>query len=371
MSKIKDIKVDYYKLPLIGNLVDALHGRHDHFEVILATVTTTEGTKGVGYTYTGGIGGVAITKMLEIDLAPKMIGKELPKISKCFGYEEFRATNLYMNNAIHYVARGGIASFVISALDIAIWDASLKEDNLAIADVFGTRQELVRTYHGGIDLTLTDKELLDSLETKLGEGHTRVKIKVGRENLEEDINRVKSVRRLVGDGAWFGVDANMVMHPDKAIRFAQNIEKYDIAWFEEPTNPDKYKDYAKIAQNTIIPVAMGENLHTVYEHELALDIGQVKEIIPDCSNICGITGFFDVAHLAKVRGLNVNSHGMQELHVNVIGAVDNPGLVECHSFPIYLYTNEPLIVKNGNLVPSTAPGTGVSFNFEKMENDKK
>ncbi|WP_305768496.1 mandelate racemase/muconate lactonizing enzyme family protein [Candidatus Epulonipiscium viviparus] len=371
MSKISDIKVDYYKLPLIGNLVDALHGRHDYFEVVLATVITSEGTKGVGYTYTGGIGGIAIAKMLEIDLAPKMIGKELPRISKHFGYEEFRQMNLDMNNAIHYVARGGIASFVISALDIAIWDASLKEANLAIADVFGTRQSTVKTYHGGIDLMLTEKELLESLDVKLKEGHTRVKIKVGRENLVEDIDRVEAVRKLVGKDAWFAVDANMVMHPDTAIRFAQNIEKYDIAWFEEPTNPDKYKDYAKISENTIIPIAMGENLHTAYEHELAFDIGKVSEIIPDCSNVCGITGFFDVAHLAKVRGRNVNSHGMQELHVNVLGAVDNPGLVEYHSFPIYLYTNEPLIVKGGDLVPSKVPGTGVSFNFEKMEKEKQ
>ncbi|OON97493.1 MAG: uroporphyrinogen decarboxylase [Candidatus Epulonipiscioides saccharophilum] len=371
MSTISDIKVDYYKLPLIGNLVDALHGKHDHFEIILATVTTSDGTQGVGYTYTGGIGGVAIAKMLELDLAPKMIGKQLPRLCKHYGYEQFQKFNLDMNNAIHYVARGGIASFVISALDIAIWDASLKESSLAIADIFGTRQTTVKTYHGGIDLMLTEKELLESLEAKLKEGHTRVKIKVGQENLSDDIDRVRAVRNLIGPDAWFAVDANMVMHPDTAIRFAKNIEKYDIAWFEEPTNPDKYKDYAKIATNTTIPIAMGENLHTAYEHELAFDIGNVKEIIPDCSNVCGITGFLDVAHLAKVRGLNVNSHGMQELHVNVIGALDNPGLVEYHSFPIYLYTNEPLIATNGNLVPSKTPGTGVSFNFEKMEKEKQ
>ena len=38
-NKIKTIAIDYYKVPLEGNLVDALHGKHDNFELITATVT--------------------------------------------------------------------------------------------------------------------------------------------------------------------------------------------------------------------------------------------------------------------------------------------------------------------------------------------
>ncbi len=307
--KIRDIVVKYYRLPLVGNLVDALHGKHDSFELITATITTDCGIEGTGYTYTGGIGGVAIAKMIEIDLVPRLVGKEIDDLTKF---------NLYMNNAIHYVARGGIASFAISALDIALWDAKLKAENKAVADVFGTRQDEVMTYHGGIDLMLSNKELLDSIEAKLQQGHNAVKIKVGRENMDEDIERVRLVRELIGKGAWFAVDANMVMSVAEAIKFTNAIEKYDIAWFEEPSNPDKYADYAEIARNTSIPIAMGENLHTQYEHEMAFDIGNVKEIIPDCSNVCGITGFFGVAQMADVRGLKVNSHGMQELHVNTV-----------------------------------------------------
>ncbi|ONI38736.1 uroporphyrinogen decarboxylase [Candidatus Epulonipiscium fishelsonii] len=357
MSLIEDIKIEYYKLPLKGNLVDALHGRHDFFEVIIANVLTEDGINGVGYTYTGGIGGVAIAKMLEFDLVPKMLGKEIENLS---------ALNLYMNNAIHYVARGGIASFAISALDIACWDVWLKEQNKSLADAFGTRQPHVKTYHGGIDLMLSEYELLHSIEEKLLEGHTAIKIKVGKSNMQEDISRVKAVRNLIGKDAWFAVDANMVMSVEQAIKFANAIEQYDIAWFEEPTNPDKYYDYAEIAKNTSIPIAMGENLHTHYEHELALDIGNVKEIIPDCSNVCGISGFFEVAKLAKDRGLKVNSHGMQELHLNVLGAVDNAGYVEAHSFPIWEYANEPLLVRNGLFTPSFNAGTGVSFNLELL-----
>lgn len=148
---------------------------------------------------------------------------------------------------------------------------------------------------------------------------------------------------------------------------AKALEEFDLFWLEEPTNPDDYLGYKKIAESTTIPIAMGENLHSKYEHELAFDRGGVTEIIPDCSNVCGITGFFNVADLAKKRNLKVNSHGMQELHVNTVGAVSNSGLVEYHSFPIYQYCNEDLSVKDGFLKPKTQSGIGVTFNLEKIK----
>ncbi|MFI3238453.1 MAG: mandelate racemase/muconate lactonizing enzyme family protein [Lachnospiraceae bacterium] len=355
---IKDITVGYYKLPLEGNLVDALHGKHDNFELITATVLLDNGATGVGYTYTGGIGGAATAKMLEVDLKPRLIGRELG---------DLQVMNAYMNQAIHYVARGGIASFAISALDIAFWDVKLKMENKALADVFGTRQETVGTYYGGIDLMFTEKELLANIEKQMSFGHNAVKIKLGKENEDEDIARVKAVRNFIGKDTKFAVDANMIWSVEQAIRMAQKLEEFDLFWLEEPTNPDNYLGYAQIGQATTIPIAMGENLHSKYEHELALDIARIKESIPDCSNVCGITGFFDVAKMTAARSMKVNSHGMQELHMNVLGAVENAGLVEYHSFPIYEYTVEPTTIVNGRLTPSKVAGTGVDFDWEKIK----
>lgn len=361
-NTIKNIETGYFKIPLQGNLVDALHGKHDHFELITATVTMDDGRKGTGYTYTGGIGGVAIKKMLDLDLVPRLVGKEVDDLDEM---------NHYMNQCIHYVARGGIASFAISALDIALWDMKLKGENKAIADLFGTRNEKIRTYYGGIDLMLSKEELLENIKNQLSKGHTAIKIKVGKENEDEDIERIAAVRELLGDDALFMVDANMVWSVPKAIRMAQKMERYNIGWIEEPTNPDDYEGYAKIGQATVIPIAMGENLHTEYEHKLALDIGRIKYPIPDCSNICGITGFLKVAKMAQERSLKVSSHGMQELHVNVLGALPNAGYLEYHSFPICDYTVEPLVIKDGYIEPSRNPGVGVEFDWAKLSEYKE
>lgn len=290
---INKIDIQYFKVPLQDNLVDALHGKHDNFELITATVYTNDGRSGTGYTYTGGIGGSAIVDLLRNDLVPRLIGKT---------FKTPEEMNQYMNRSIHYVARGGVASFSISALDIAFWDLKLKTENTALADYFGTRNQKVRTYYGGIDLMFSEEKLLSNIQKQLENGHTAIKIKVGKENEEEDISRVKAVRKLIGDDAMFMVDANMVWPVEKAMRMAKRLEEFHIKWLEEPTNPDDYEGYARIAQASNTPIAMGENLHTVYEHRLALDVGRIQYPIPDCSNVCGITGFFEVAKLAKEKG---------------------------------------------------------------------
>ncbi len=355
--KIKDINVIYHKLPLEDNLVDALHGKHDFFELILANITFEDGISGIGYTYTGGIGGAAIATMLEVDFKPRLIGKEVDDLYKM---------NAFLNTAVHYVARGGIASFAISALDIALWDAKLKRENKALADVFGTRQEKVRTYYGGIDLMFTEEKLLKNIEKQMNYGHTAFKIKLGKEDENEDIQRVKAVRNLIGNSADFAVDVNMVWSVEQAIRMAKRLEEFNVFWLEEPTNPDDYFGYAQIAAATSIPIAMGENLHSKYEHNLAVEIGKIQCDIIDASNVCGITGCFEVAQNLQKKGMKTHSHGMQEIHANILGALSNAGYVEYHSFPIYEYTVGGLPVNNGYLTPQTIPGTGVVFDLDKI-----
>lgn len=82
-----------------------------------------------------------------------------------WGTDEFsEKMNDYMNQHIHYVARGGIASFAISALDIAFWDIELKSHGIALKDLRGKGADKVRTYYGGIDLMYSEKELLENIE---------------------------------------------------------------------------------------------------------------------------------------------------------------------------------------------------------------
>ena len=119
MSTIVEVDTRLFAVPLPEVLTDAKHGDHTHFQLVTTTLRLADGGEGTGYTYTGGKGGHAILAMIQHDLAPALIGKDGSDIEGIFDFMEWH---------LHYVGRGGIASFAISTVDIALWDIRCKRE---------------------------------------------------------------------------------------------------------------------------------------------------------------------------------------------------------------------------------------------------
>ena len=169
MNAISHVEARLFRVPLEEVLTDAIHDDHTHFELVTAIIRLRDGQEVAGYTYTGGKGGQAILAMIQHDLASFLIGKESADVE---GLHDTMQTHA------HYVARGGIASFAVSALDIALWDLRCKSVGQPLWRMARGKSDHCRSYAGGIDLNFPLPKLLNSVQGQIDRGFNRIKIKV-------------------------------------------------------------------------------------------------------------------------------------------------------------------------------------------------
>jgi L-alanine-DL-glutamate epimerase-like enolase superfamily enzyme len=354
---IAAIEIGHYRIPLPVVLSDSTHGEIRHFELVTARVRTADGADGVGYTYTVGVGAAAIRALL-VELVPLALGQDPERIEEVW-------QRLWWG--CHYVGRGGVAAFAISAVDIALWDLRARRRHLPLWKLLGGHHPRVKAYAGGIDLQFPLDRLLAQTDTSVGRGFRAIKMKVGRPRLHEDVERVRAMRERLGPDIPLMVDANMRWTVDEAVRAARTLAAHDVFWLEEPTIPDDVTGHARILRDGGLPIAAGENLRTVHEFTQLIDAGGVSFPEPDVSNVGGVTSWLKVAHVAEAHGLPVTSHGVHDLHVHLLAAVPNASYLEVHGFGLERFIRDPLRLEDGDAIAPDRPGHGVEFDWKGLD----
>ena len=355
---IREIRADHYVIPLATALSDSTHGTIEGFELITARVRDAEDAEGVGYTYTVGAGGGAVHALISRDLAPRLRGREAERIE-----ELWQA----MWWALHYGGRGGFAALAISAVDIALWDLRARRQRVPLWRLLGGFDPRVPCYAGGIDLEFSLDALLKQTDDNLASGFRAIKMKVGRPSLREDVERVRAMRGHLGADFPLMVDANMRWSVDEAIRAARALAPLEPVWLEEPTIPDDVPGHARIVREGGLPVAAGENLHTLHEFRALIDAGGVTFPEPDVTNCGGVTTFMKVCHLAEAFNLPVTSHGAHDITVHLLAAAPNRSYLEAHGFGLDRFIAEPLRIDGGAAIAPDRPGHGVEFDWKSLD----
>ena len=355
--QITRIVAGHYRIPLPRVLSDSTHGDIVAFEMVTVRIETDTGLEGCGYTYTVGFGGSAIKQLIDREIAPFILGRDPRRTEQIWHDLRWR---------LHYVGRGGPVSFAVSAVDVALWDLKAQSYGEPLWRLLGGSDYRVPAYAGGVDLQFTHDELLAEMDEYLADGFKAVKIKVGRDDLREDIARVAAVRKHIGDDIVLMVDANMRWRLDQALRAAQALREFNLFWLEEPVEPEHDEDHVQIAACGI-PVATGENLHILPEFSRMMSRGGVSFLQPDLSNIGGVTGWMKVAHAAECRNLPVSSHGAHDLHVHLLCAVPNSTYLEVHRFGLERFLETPLMLEDGYAVAPAEPGHGLRFKWADLQ----
>ena len=358
MPTIQNIDVGFYRIPLPVVLSDSTHGEMTAFELNTVRVRDADGAEGVGYTYTVGRNGAAVDAVLARELTEVMAGEEADDIERLW---------LKAWWALHYGGRGGPTVLAISAFDMALWDLKARRAKLPLWNLLGGYDAKVPAYAGGIDLDLPLDALLRQTDDNLAKGFRAIKMKVGRKNLFEDVERVGAMRAHLGAGFPLMVDANMKWGVDEAIRAARALQPHDLTWLEEPTIPDDPAGHARIVREGGLPIAAGENLRSLWEFKAYIAAGAVTYPEPDVTNCGGVTAFMKIARLAEAFNLPVTSHGAHDVTVHLLAACPNRSFLEAHGFGLDRYIAEPLNIEEGVAIAPNRPGHGIAFDWKGLE----
>jgi L-alanine-DL-glutamate epimerase-like enolase superfamily enzyme len=355
---IAALETALYRIELPVPLSDSTHGTMTHFELVTVRLRDSDGAEGVGYTYTTGAGGAAVYALIDQGLRSVLLGADADQIEALW-------TRMWWK--LHYGGRGGSVNLAVSACDIALWDLKARRLGLPLWRLLGGFDPVVPCYAGGIDLEFTLEALLRQTDDNLAKGFRAIKMKVGRARLSEDRDRVRAMRRHLGEDFPLMADANMRWTVDQSIAAARAFRDSNLTWLEEPTIPDDLAGHARIVREGGVPIATGENLHTLHEFTQMIAAGGVTFPEPDVTNCGGVTVFMKVAHLAEAFNLPLTSHGAHDLTVHLLAAVPNRSYLEVHGFGLDRYIEQTMPIVEGNALASERPGHGVGFDWAALQ----
>ncbi|WP_413727416.1 mandelate racemase/muconate lactonizing enzyme family protein [Sodalis sp. RH19] len=361
MPVIENIELMTARVPLPeGPWGDQIHHVTD-IEVAIVDVHGSNGLVGTGFSHTSGWCGATISALIK-EIIPDVIGQRLSP----------RALWDRSYKYIHDVGGAGVTTHALSALDIAYWDLLGKTLNVPLIDLLGRVRDRVPLYGSGINLHMSVEEVIEQVRRWKSKGYLAAKVKVGKPDLEEDVERLIKIQEAV-PGFPLAVDANQGWNFPQALRAFKLFEPLNLLWIEEPLPSDNIAGHKQLRERTSTPIALGENVYNLSQFSQYIDNGSVDFVQADLGRVGGITGYLDVATVARAHNLPMTPHFVLELSASLLAAVPNVSYAEVtdggrwKDLRIVLSAGEEV---DGYYVPSERAGHGIILDRDYLHAHK-
>ncbi|TAM82064.1 MAG: mandelate racemase/muconate lactonizing enzyme family protein [Acidobacteria bacterium] len=281
-----------------------------------------------------------------------------------------------------WLGRGGSITHTISGIDIALWDILGQATGQPVGRLMGGRyRDRVRPY---ASLLMQEPgRMAGELLPLKRQGFRAFKIgwgPFGRHDAATDEAIVRAAREAVGQDCLLMVDAGAsdAFWPREykwALRTAEMLAEYDVAWFEEPLPPDMLDEYVALRRQSRVPIAGGEVLTRRQSFQPWLRAGAYDIVQPDATKVGGLSEARRIAWMAEENGARMVPHGWN----TAVGLAADLQLAS--AFPkidlVEYLTGSPFIdevVKNpwkldaeGMLAIPEQPGLGISIDLQALE----
>jgi L-alanine-DL-glutamate epimerase-like enolase superfamily enzyme len=304
-----------------------------------------------------GITGVGLGPHVEVETVFAAIDGEDPR----------GVTALY-DRMLRQTFKAGHAGAVfgtIGALDTALWDIKAKAAGEPLWRLLGGRDRTVPAYASGLDIGLTDSELVSVYETYAEHGLRAAKLKGGLD-IERDRHRLALVRDVLADAAHGSrpslmLDVNESWTRKQAVRHVREIERtLDLTWIEEPVRRWDADGLAIVSRAVHASVATGENLTGLEQFRPLIAAGAVDVV--QIAVVWGVTHFLRVAALAHAHDLPVSPIGTTPVAL-LHAATSTPNHIasELQDLVPPIGVSIHMSVEDGAFVLGDSPGLGIAI----------
>ena len=194
-----------------------------------------------------------------------------------------------------------------AALEAAILDAQLRENNVSLATHLGSIQELVPS---GVSVGIANSldELVSTVGGYLDEGYARIKLKI---EPGWDIEPVRVIRKTFGDQVPLQVDANTAFTREDGPLLAQ-LDPFNLLLIEQPLPEDDITGHALIARQVGTPICLDESIVSSHVAIDAIERGACSIVNIKAGRVGGYLEAVRIHNVCQQRGVPVWCGGMLE-----------------------------------------------------------
>ena len=328
---------------------------------VMCVVTTNSGVWGLGM---GSLAGVT-APLINDYLAPMLSGEPIE--------DRERLWEMMTVACGSHFGASGVASYAISAVDLALWDAAGKLADKPVYELLGTTDpQPVRCYATGSDLEWFGELGFEAFKLACPWGPDTTTA------IDQLVDLVGNGRELVGPSADLMLDCWAVQSVEHAISIGEAVRAFDIEWIEDMIYPEDWDGYSQV--RSALPdhrLAAGERWYTDLPFLRAIEYGWVDVLQPDPLWVGGVTPCRRIANAAATAGYDLALHcGANDSYGQHLSAALSGNLwaemyIGCsrgsplmNSYRATPGMNLPL---KGMLQPSDAPGFGIALSLSDIE----
>jgi galactonate dehydratase len=256
---------------------------------------------------------------------------------------------------------GVVGAGAMTGIEVALWDIFGKRLGVPVVDLLGGMcREKVRTYAHASE----PEAALRYVEM----GYTC--LKAG--GLRHPIKTVKNLRDALPDDIDLCIDVHgppWLTVPD-AVRVGQELEEFDLLFYEDPVPPENMDSLKKVSDSLSIPVAAGERSSTIYGCRELVEREIVDVLQPDMGRVGGISQMKKISAQAEAHHIMMAPHDgsngplCEAAAVHTMASIPNFIILEHRADDVpwrYEICTE-LPVVNGYIEVPRRPGLGVEIN---------